>query len=261
MIDIHNHIIFDVDDGSESLEQSIRMIKAAKEAGVTEICFSPHYMEDGYQTERKVLEEKALEIQKTLVSEKIEIPIHLGEEIFIFPNLPQNLDKVICLNDSRYLLMEFPLIEEISYIEEVIYRLFSLGKVPIIAHPERYMATAKDFSFIQNIASKGALLQVNANSLVGHYGKPARELAIKLLKENMVHFVGSDAHSSAGYYKLAESLEILKRLVNEEKYLEITEKNPAKVLADEEIESNSQYEYKKPKKRLFENFWRRMETG
>lgn len=253
MIDIHNHVVFSVDDGSKSIEQSIRMIKTASEAGITEMCFTPHYMEDGYQTERNVLEEKVFQIKEALASEKVNMKVYLGEEVFIFPNLPRSLDKVVCLNDSRYILIEFPLVEEVGYIEETIYELFSLGKVPIIAHPERYMATASDFSFIQNIAAQGALLQINANSLVGHYGREAKKLAMKLLAEDMVHFVGSDAHSSGGYELLNESLKVLSGLVSKEKYIELTEKNPGKVLNDEEIEQTYRKAEKKQKRGLLKS--------
>ena len=238
MLDIHNHVIYAVDDGSQSLEQSVRMLKAAKEAGITEICFTPHYMEDGYKTEREVLIQKVNRIREVLINEGFDMKLYLGEEIFIFPTLAKNIEKIICINDSRYLLMEFPLVEEINYMDEVIYQLMALGKVPIIAHPERYLASSKDLSFIENILSKGALLQININSLIGHYGKDAKRIATQLLKKNMVQFVASDAHSTAGYHAINESKKVLKKLVGEEKFIELTETNPRKALNDEEIEVN-----------------------
>lgn len=239
MIDIHNHIVFDVDDGSKSIEQSIRMIKAASEAGITEICMTPHYMEDGYKTEKSILKQKLDMLQKAVLEESIPVKLYLGEEVFIFPDMPENIDKLVSLNDSKYILMEFPLVEEVSYIDDVIYKLLSYGKVPIIAHPERYLASEKNFGFIENLLKKGALLQVNINSLVGHYGKEAKKIATKLLKNNMVQFIGSDAHSSASYYTIKESLSILKKLVSEEQFLKLTETNPKMVLNDEEVEYNA----------------------
>ncbi|MBQ9280430.1 MAG: hypothetical protein IJ215_05260 [Clostridia bacterium] len=236
MIDIHNHTIFAVDDGSRNIEQSIRMIKAARKVGVTEICFSPHYMEDGYRTEREVLLSKVEEIQKCLKKEGIEMNLYLGEEVFIFPDMAENLDKIVSLNDSRYILFELPLLEEVNYVDEVVYRLMSLGKVPVLAHPERYFITSKDFSVIENLAQKGVLLQINLNSLIGHYGKEAKKLAVRLLKADMVQFVGSDAHSSAGYEKLAESIPVLEKLVGVEKAKELMVDNPRKALHDEEID-------------------------
>ncbi|MBR2289887.1 MAG: hypothetical protein IJ867_04650 [Clostridia bacterium] len=257
MIDIHNHIVYDCDDGSRDLEQSIRMIKAAKEAGFDTICFTPHYMEDGYRSEKQELLDKVETIKRRLAEEQLEMELHLGEEIFIFPDLPEHLDRVVCLNDSKYLLFEIPLMEEISYIDDVVYRLFTLGKVPILAHPERYLATAKDFSFVEKLCEKGVLLQININSLSGHYGKDAKRIATRLLKQDMVHFIGSDAHSSAGYLKVAESVQVLKKLVSEKKVKEITEENPRKVLLNQEIEAKDFKIEKKQKTGLFSAFWKR----
>ena len=87
MIDIHNHIIYDCDDGSKSIEQSIRMIKAASEVGITSIICTPHYMEDGYRSSRQELEEKIKVLKNEVKKEDIDVDLYLGEEIFIFPNL------------------------------------------------------------------------------------------------------------------------------------------------------------------------------
>lgn len=236
MIDIHNHIIYSVDDGSQSIEQSVRMMKAAWQVGVTDICFTPHYMEDGYRTERRFLEEKVATLERYIASERIPIKLYLGEEIFIYPTLAANLDKMICLNDSRYILVELPLVEEVSFVDDVFYQLFSAGKVPILAHPERYMVVEKDFTYLENLAQKGVLLQMNLNSLVGHYGKGAKKNAIRMLKKGMVDLVGSDAHSSAGYEMMEDSLKALGKYVRQERLNELLEENPRKVLQNKEIE-------------------------
>lgn len=236
MIDIHNHIIFNVDDGSKSIEQSIEMIKMAKSVGVTDISFSPHYMEDGYKTEKTILYEKVDEIRNRLSEENIDINLYLGEEVFIFPEMADNIDKLVTINNSRYILFELPLVEEANFLDQVIYELMSLGKVPILAHPERYLITSKDISVIEDLAQKGVLLQININSLIGHYGSNAKKIATKLLKANMVQFAASDAHSVNTYMKLSESIPTLERIVGKEKAKEILIDNPRKVLNDEEIE-------------------------
>ena len=236
MIDIHNHIIYDCDDGAKSIEQSVRMIKAAKDAGITEICFTPHYMDDGYKSNREELTLKVEEIKKCLIDDNIDIKLYLGEEVFIFPDLPASLDKIICLNDSKYILFEIPLFEEINFIDDVVYKLFTLGKIPILAHPERYMLTQKNYSYIKSLVNKGVLLQMNINSLIGYYGKEAKKLSKKLLDDNLIHFVASDAHSSTSYANIQESLAILRNIVDNKKFIEITEENQRKVLLDEQIE-------------------------
>ncbi len=262
MIDLHNHIIFDVDDGSESLEQSMRMIRSAKEAGFSELCFTPHYMEDGYRTERNILEQKFFQIKDCIDRENIGVKLYLGEEIFIFPNLVDKLDEVICINDTRYILIEFPLFEELGYIEDVIYKLLSYGKVPIIAHPERYYSSAKDFDFVLKLIQKVALLQMNMNSIIGHYGKDARNIAIKLLKNDLVHIIGSDAHTTATYNCTNQSIAEMKKIISEAKLNELMEINPRKILNDEEIEivlPDNLKELSRNKNRLCMNLFRRRE--
>ena len=248
MIDIHCHIVYGVDDGSKNIEQSIRMIKQAISTGFTKICLTPHYMEDGYRSSRSVLEEKLKNIKEELKKEKIDIDLMLGEEIFIFPNLAKKLDDVVTLNDSKYILIEFPLIEDIQYIDEVIYELQTRGKTVILAHPERYYKAFKDFSFIENLVDKGVLLQVNINSIVGHYGKDAQKLAYKLLREDLVTFLASDSHSSAGYLKAKESLEVIKKLIGEEKLIKLTETNPSIVINNKDFAEEDLVKVRKSKK-------------
>lgn len=196
MIDIHSHILYGCDDGAKNIEQSIEMIKVAQSVGVTDIFCTPHYMEDGYKIDKEMFFQRLDMLKRKLKEENIDVNLYPGNEVFVFQNILQSLEaKISYLNGSRYVLMELPLIENVNYLDDVLYELLSSGKVPIIAHPERYLKVQSDFSFAQKLIEKGALLQINVNSLVGRYGKEAKKVAIKLLKNNMVHFVASDAHS------------------------------------------------------------------
>ena len=236
MIDLHSHAIYDVDDGSKNIEQTIRMLKQAQEIGFDAICFTPHYMEDGYRTSKNVLQKKLERIIDVCKWENIKIDLYLGEEVFIFQDLADKLDDILTINDSRYILFELPLTQDVSYLDDVIYRLQSYGRVPILAHPERYLRSAKDFKFLENLAKKGVLLQVNINSLTGHYGNDAKKLATKLIKQDMVAFVATDAHSSAGYLKASEGLAEFTRLVSYDKFMKLTSINPNKILLDLDVE-------------------------
>ena len=235
MVDIHCHALYEVDDGSKSLDQTIKMIKMAYDTGYDTICFTPHYMEDGYKSTRGLLEAKLEVVRATLQLENINMNLCLGEEIYIFPDLAEKLDEVITLNDSKYILIEIPLNEKAEFLDEVIYKLQSNGKTPILAHPERYLVSKEKYSFLENLAKKGVLLQINLNSLSGHYGIEAKKLAIKLLKDDMVQFIATDAHSQAGYSMAKESIEILQKYVSEDKAFELLEDNPAKVIQNLEV--------------------------
>ena len=236
MIDMHSHAIYDIDDGSKNVEQTIRMLKQAQETGFDAICFTPHYMDDdGYKPTKTVINLKLERIKELAKVENINLNFYLGEEVFIFPKLLDKIKDFYTLNDSKYLMIELPLLEDVNYLDDIIDGLLDKGIVPVLAHPERYFVVSSDFKYIESLCEKGVLLQVNLNSLVGHYGKEAQRLAVKLLKRNMVAFVASDAHSSSGYHKCKESLAVLKDLVGEDKFMELTSINPNKVLLNIDI--------------------------
>lgn len=252
LIDIHCHVLFGVDDGAKTLEDAVEMLKKATESGVTKLIVTPHYMEDGYKSSPKEIMDKISSLKQKIKEEKINIEIYPGEEVFIFLNIYEKLNgkEILSLNNTKYVLIEFPLYEEINYIDDIIFKLTSMEKIPIIAHPERYLTSVKNFDKIKKLIANGALLQINANSLVGHYGKKQQEIAIKLLKNNMAHFVASDAHSAEGFVLLEKSLRKLKEIVGEKKYNEITIENEEKLLNNETIipEILSKVQNK-------ENFW------
>lgn len=246
MIDIHSHILYGCDDGAKSIEQSIEMIKTAQIVGITDIFCTPHYMEDGYKIDKDMFSQKLDILRRKLQEENIDVNLYSGNEVFVFPNIVQSFDsKINSLNGSRYVLMELPLIENVNYLDDVLYELLSSGKVPIIAHPERYLKVQKDFSAVKKLIDNGALLQINANSLVGRYGKDAEKVAVKLCKSNMVHFVASDAHSVGGYKLLNKSLECLKKFVSEDKFRKITYENQRRVALDQDIDVTEYVEQKK----------------
>lgn len=251
MIDLHCHAIYDVDDGSKNIEQTIRMLKMAKDVGYDTICFTPHYNENEYKNSKVVIETKLKRIERAIKTEELNINLCLGEEILVFKDLASKLDDVYTLNNSRYLLIEIPLLEEVSYIDDVIDKLKAKGIIPILAHPERYFKTFKNFKYIENLVENGVLLQLNINSLIGHYGKVAQKLALKLIKRDMIAFVATDSHSSAAYYKSKQGLERLKQLVSPEKYDELTRINPEKILKNEEITLNENFSAPIIKKRFF----------
>jgi len=236
MIDIHCHTLFDVDDGSTSLNQTIKMIKMAKRVGVTSMCFTPHYMEDGYKNSKFLLEERLIEVKNELIKQDINMDLYLGEEVYIFPEMAERLEEVFTLNNTNYLLFELPLAEEVNYLEEVIYELSLKGIKPILAHPERYLLTQNNYKYIKELAEKGeVLLQINISSLIGRYGIEAKRLATKMLKDNIVCFASSDAHSENSYYNLTTGLDELEKIVGYEKKEELVTSNPKKVLDNLEV--------------------------
>lgn len=235
MIDFHSHILPGIDDGSRSIEQTIRMLKEAKEAGFTKIISTSHYMEGYYESDETERIELLNEVQKNISG----IELYLGNEIYItnnMINLIQN-KKASTINNSKYVLFEFPLSAKSMNDKEVVYRLIENGFVPVIAHPERYSYVQDNPEYIEELAEMGALFQANYGSIIGMYGKKAEKTLKKLLKNDLIRFFGSDSHRiDQVYTKMPKILKKLHKFLSDEEIEEFTVINPQKVLNNEDIE-------------------------
>jgi protein-tyrosine phosphatase len=205
MIDIHSHVLPYVDDGSKSLEASLLMIKNASDQGVSDIFLTPHFMR--FRNYLSSFDKNFEEFQK-LKLEVLErgytINLHLGNEIYYTIDTIRNLKSKIAIpmGKSNKVLIEFSMSEEDEDIIEAIHNLKSAGYIPIIAHPERYLYIKK-ISDYELMKKMGALIQINAPSIIGKYGTSIQKLSMKLIKMDLVDFVGSDVHEFRAYNLLA----------------------------------------------------------
>lgn len=234
MIDFHSHILPNIDDGSRNMEQTVEILKEAKNAGFNKIISTSHYMEEYYNIDEKQ--------RKKLIEEVKEqnqgIELFLGSEIYVTGNIVELLknQKASTINNSKYVLFELPLNTKEIIAKEVIYRLIENNYVPIIAHPERYKYVQENIEYIMELVGMGALLQSNYGSIIGMYGRKAEATVKKLLKEDSVQFLGSDVHREKQVYdKIPKILKKLNKIVSKEKIDELTIINPQKVLNNEEI--------------------------
>lgn len=233
MIDFHSHILPQIDDGSKSFDETIRMLEEARDVGFEKIFSTSHYMEKYYE----VNEEQRLQLIKQINFQDIEL--YLGSEIYVTNEIVQLLKekKASTINNSRYVLYELPMHSKNMNDKEIIYRLVENGYVPIIAHPERYSYVQENTEYAEELAEMGALFQSNYGSIIGMYGDKAKKTVKKLLKQDLIHFLGSDVHRTEQIYpKIPKILKKLRKIVSEEKIEELTTLNAQKVLNDEEIE-------------------------
>lgn len=261
MYDIHCHLIYGEDDGSRSIEESIEMIKTYKSIGYDGSILTPHYDDGRYLvTSEKTIEKMNL-IKERLNKENIEFELFTGNEIQIDENtinLIKN-NKVLRLNNSRYILCELPFSTKPLYAKEIFYKMQLEGRIPIIAHPERYSYIKSDIEYFSNFIKSGCLLQLNLSSLTSN---SLSSISKELLERNMIHFVATDSHQSKWRNpNVKDELDILKDLVGDEKFVQLTATNPKKVIKDQFISSDydkviklSDEVYKKKKKRWFK-FW------
>lgn len=234
MVDIHNHLLYGIDDGSKSIEESIDVLKDLEQVGYTDIILTPHYITDSRYDSSRDNNLERLEILKKEVKENnININLYLGNEIFIDDNIYELLkeDLISSLNDTDYLLIELPLSGEFSGYLEVFKYLIQKGYNVILAHPERYISFQDDFNKIYELENIGVYFQSNIDSLVGKYGPKAEEMIIRLLKENKLSFLATDIHSKKHDYnvwKLAKNKAL--RYVTEEVYNVLVNENPSQLV-------------------------------
>jgi protein-tyrosine phosphatase len=239
MIDIHSHILPEVDDGAKSLDEALRMAEIAVADGITHMVATPHCGEYGTTEGWESIKMRVSDFQAHLDRNGIGLQMVTGTETLVAPTLPQWMDEEIgfSIGKTRYLLIEFPFTNLPFYTENVLFDLQAKGFTPIVAHPERYAYVQQEPEFVEKLVSKGMLMQVTAGSLTGVFGERARASAEALLKRNLVHFLASDAHSptSKRIPVLTEGLERAIQLVGEPAALQMVVDRPRQVLADEDI--------------------------
>lgn len=236
MIDMHSHILPGIDDGAKNIEESINMLKEAKQAGFTDIISTSHFIEENYNTSKEVREIIINKIKQEI--HDIDINIYNGCEAYVSENMQELIksDILPTINNSRYLLFELPMNNEIIILDKIIYNLKQIGIVPIIAHPERYSYVQDNPNMLIDLIENGVLFQVNYASVIGKYGSKAKKTAEKLLKNNMAHFLGTDTHRQNSIYtEMNKILKRLNKIVTKEKLEELTTLNPQKVLNNETI--------------------------
>ncbi len=239
MIDIHSHILPNIDDGSRSIEETFNLIKEAKQAGFDGIICTSHYMENYYETNRPEREVWINAIQENLKNKNIEMDLYLGNEIYMSENIIHLLEdgKATTMNDTSYVLFELPMNAEPMNLYDVVYEMQQYKIVPILAHPERYSFVQTDPELIYDLIEKGVLMQANYGSIIGQYGKKAEMIVKKFLENNMIHLLGSDVHRQNTIYpKIPEIIAELTGIIGEAKVQELTTINPQLVVQNKRID-------------------------
>ncbi|UNC93576.1 tyrosine-protein phosphatase [Candidatus Contubernalis alkaliaceticus] len=220
-IDIHAHILPQLDDGPKTLEESLEMAEMAVKQGISRVVATPHVVEGIFDNGKPLILEKVRELQAALHKEKIPLEIIPGAEVHISVNIPAQLEKkeLLTINDTgKYLLLELPHFQPIpAYLENLIFSLSIKGVRTIIPHPERNISVQENPNILLPLIEQGVLMQCTLSSLTGYFGEEAQKAAEVLLKCRMVHLLASDMHSTGGRLKyFQESLKKAEDLVGKE---------------------------------------------
>ena len=239
MIDVHSHIVFGVDDGSRTIDESIEMIKEAYSAGFKKIIVTPHYMEEYYENDVQEINKRIIKIIGELKKTHCDVQILQGNEIYITDNITKLLEnkKATSLNYQQYVLFELPLNSETMILNSVVYQILETGGIPVLAHPERYPFVQKDPNVLLPLIEEGVLIQSNYGSIIGQYQKKAQDTLKKMLEHEMVHLLGSDVHRPQTIYpKINQCIYEMKKIVDDDYIDLITNSNPQKVINGKKIE-------------------------
>lgn len=236
--DIHSHILFGIDDGASNIEESLKILQSAYKEGVIDIILTPHYMPNTkYVVDNKTKLDLMNKLKLKLREEDININLYLGNEILINENIVEDLknNKCMSLNNTKYVLVEMPIGNYMNSSLNIFFELIRNGYVPILAHPERYIYFQKDYDLIDKYLELGVLLQGNYKSLFGKYGKYAKKLLTKLLKDGKISFLASDIHHVEDY-ELKKMHKKLKKIVKDETVIDkITASNYNLLIQNKDI--------------------------
>lgn len=237
-IDIHNHIIYNFDDGPESFEVTKKMLKLAERQNIRHIFATSHF--DEYTSPGKLADYyDKFNIIKTFIQEEgLDVVIHPGAEVYYHDYMVDTIVqyKNYFLGESRpFVLFEFPMFQP-SVNLEIIFKLRLSGVRPIVAHPERYISVMENTSLIDEFIKLGALIQINAGSILGNFGNKIKKIAQDLIEVGKVHFIASDAHGYEGRkFALLDAYEYLSKHVNSEHIDKLFFDNPQHILSGKDL--------------------------
>ncbi|WP_066248462.1 tyrosine-protein phosphatase [Neobacillus drentensis] len=212
MIDLHCHILPDVDDGARDLSESIKMAQKAVEQGIHTIVATPHHLNNRYENPKQTIIDRVRELNKVLLEEKIELNVLPGQETRIYGEMVEGYEagEILSIDNSQYVLVEFSSSQVPRYAEKLFYDLQMEGLVPVIVHPERNQEIIERPELLYQLVKKGALSQVTAASICGDFGKKIKSFSLQLIDANLTHFIASDAHNTSNRtFKMREAYDIV----------------------------------------------------
>lgn len=238
IIDIHTHLLPNVDDGSDSMESTLKHLQVISDSGVEKVFLTPHYMLGKYANKKSEVEKQFKLLQEEVKKLKIRLEIVLGAEVYCDDTvLKQVKEENLTLGNSNYVLFETSLNDISDNSKSFIYDLQMARFRPILAHPERYSYVHAHPSIVREFMSRDVLIQVNASSLLGYHGKKVKEIAWRLVYKGYAHFVASDDHCRHSDYILKKAYYKVADKIDEKTANLLFYQNPLKVYNNEDIQT------------------------
>lgn len=254
MVDLHCHLLPGVDDGSKSMETSLRLAKEATENGVTHALLTPHHMNGRYVNHKQDVIRRTKEFQEQLRSHDIPLTVFPGQEVRINGQLLRSLDEDDILfadTGNRYLMLEFPDDDVPYYTDQMIFDLQQRGITPVIVHPERNTKIIAQPDLLYKFLEKGCLSQITASSYVGTFGKKVENFSRQLIEAGQGYVFASDAHDLPGRkYEMGQAFDKLQHEFGHEQANQY-QRNARSIINGENVPINDLHAINKKKK----HFW------
>ena len=239
-IDIHCHLLPNMDDGPDDWQESLAMAKIAVDDGVSAIIATPHQSGNYPANTAVKIRAQLAQFQQLLRLHQINLRVLPGADVRIEPDLPRKIlaDKILTLADRRrYVLLELPH-EVYLPLDRVLAELRAAGMMGILSHPERNRGILNQPDILWKLIREGCLFQVTAGSLLGRFGSHVKKFTEKMINQKMVHFIATDAHGIKSRRPvLSDAFNRVMQIAGSETAIELCCSNNACVISGQPIYS------------------------
>lgn len=218
MIDIHNHLLPNLDDGPKDIETAVEMAKTTAQLGFTHILCSPHIITSHYDNTKNGIQKACDSLQQVLNQNQIPIQLIPFAEIYLDETIPDRIKALPSYKNK--VLVEGPFHAWPAFMDVLLFKIASQALTPIIAHAERCVSLTE--SIIESYVRNGYHIQLNLLSIIGAYGEQIEKRAERLLQKNLVHYIATDMHNTKLACNLYEHAMIkIRTLIGKKKLKEL----------------------------------------
>jgi protein-tyrosine phosphatase len=238
-IDIHGHFLYGVDDGPETLDVSMHMLRRAASSGIRAVVATPHVLTRISPAWEETVLTHFRETARAVATEKLDIDVYLGSELFFQFGLEELVEWPMgsYRGMGMYSLVEVSITQYSRHFPQAMANLIDKGKRPVFAHPERVIPLMEDYDSLSSLVARGVLIQITAGSLLGDFGKKVSAFSWELIARKLVHFIASDAHDPTDRpFSLDSAWAAVSERCNEDIADLLLFHNPRHILFSEEIE-------------------------
>jgi protein-tyrosine phosphatase len=204
LVDMHSHFIPGIDDGASTMEDSLQLIAAMQELGYKKVITTPHIYRDLYPNTAETVLAGLVRVKDAVAKKGWSIRVEAAAEYYLDDQFEQWIEERRLLTLGRdYVLFEISFAEEPMNLKRALFNMKLQGYRPVLAHPERYEYWNGKFSMYRDLHEQDVLLQLNINSLTGHYGQGVKRISERMIDEGLVSFLGSDCHHT-GHLQLMQ---------------------------------------------------------